>query len=73
MRSDDKLSCPNCGYLGSAVTDTDAQKTYVRRRRECKNCGFRFTTVEISVAGSGRRWVADRVERWRRNENTKEV
>ena len=42
------MDCPDCGHDRTAVIDTsgstDAQT--VRRRRECRDCGFRFTTYE---------------------------
>lgn len=43
------LKCPYCGYQESKVTDsrpTD-DDLRIRRRRECVNCGGRFTTYEI--------------------------
>lgn len=47
------MKCPHCGYNNSRVVDsrqTEDGKT-IRRRRECENCGFRFTTFErIEVA-----------------------
>ncbi|MEG6565481.1 transcriptional regulator NrdR [Thermoanaerobacterium saccharolyticum] len=42
------MKCPFCGYLDSKVIDsrpTD-DSTSIRRRRECINCGKRFTTYE---------------------------
>lgn len=43
------MKCPYCGYTESKVTDSrpteDALK--IRRRRECIQCGGRFTTYEI--------------------------
>lgn len=42
------MKCPNCGCLKDKVLDTRQSKngTVIRRRRECLNCGFRFTTYE---------------------------
>ena len=42
------MKCPNCGSLKDKVLDTRQSKdgTVVRRRRECLECGFRFTTYE---------------------------
>ena len=40
--------CPSCGYLESKVIDsrpTDEGRS-IRRRRECLECGARFTTFE---------------------------
>ncbi|WP_283678276.1 transcriptional regulator NrdR [Lentilactobacillus sp. Marseille-Q4993] len=42
------MHCPHCGHNGSKVIDsrpTDDNRV-IRRRRECENCGFRFTTFE---------------------------
>ncbi|HLA44606.1 MAG TPA: hypothetical protein VJZ27_14275, partial [Aggregatilineales bacterium] len=45
------MKCPYCGITGeSQVIDTshDARGN-IRRRRECKACGKRFSTIERSV------------------------
>ena len=40
------MICPDC--KGSTkVIDTDKGEASIRRRRECKDCGFRFTTYEV--------------------------
>ncbi|WP_462420961.1 transcriptional regulator NrdR [Salinicoccus sp. Marseille-QA3877] len=42
------MKCPQCQHSNSKVIDsrhTDEMST-IRRRRECENCGFRFTTFE---------------------------
>ncbi|MHC5248023.1 transcriptional regulator NrdR [Enterococcus sp. LJL120] len=42
------MRCPKCQHNNSRVIDsrqTDDGRT-IRRRRECENCGFRFTTFE---------------------------
>jgi transcriptional repressor NrdR len=42
------MKCPHCGNNGSRVVDsrpTDEGRV-IRRRRECEECGFRFTTFE---------------------------
>ncbi|HHY45178.1 MAG TPA: transcriptional repressor NrdR [Firmicutes bacterium] len=42
------MKCPFCGFLDSRVLEsrpTD-EDTAIRRRRECPNCGRRFTTYE---------------------------
>lgn len=42
------MRCPKCQHNNSRVIDSrqadDARA--IRRRRECENCGFRFTTFE---------------------------
>ena len=42
------MQCPKCHHNNSKVVDSrqaDDGRT-IRRRRECENCGFRFTTFE---------------------------
>lgn len=40
--------CPHCHKNGSRVVDSRPSEdgTFIRRRRECIHCGFRFTTFE---------------------------
>ncbi len=47
------MRCPYCGASGSRVVDTraDPEQNEVRRRRSCRVCGERFSTVE-RVRGS---------------------
>ncbi|HJA73015.1 MAG TPA: transcriptional regulator NrdR [Candidatus Limosilactobacillus faecipullorum] len=42
------MICPHCHHNGSRVVDSRPSEdgTFIRRRRECMNCGFRFTTFE---------------------------
>ncbi|ACL69675.1 transcriptional regulator NrdR [Halothermothrix orenii] len=42
------MKCPYCHHLESKVVDSRYTKehTSIRRRRECLNCGERFTTYE---------------------------
>ena len=40
------MRCPYCGYDDSNVLDSRPHEEKIRRRRECKNCGRRFTTYE---------------------------
>lgn len=42
------MRCPLCGYLESKVVDSRPTEdgTSIRRRRECLECGHRFTTYE---------------------------
>ncbi|AXI09658.1 transcriptional regulator NrdR [Oceanobacillus sp. 143] len=42
------MKCPNCDFKNTKVFDsrpTDENRS-IRRRRECEECGFRFTTFE---------------------------
>jgi transcriptional repressor NrdR len=42
------LKCPYCGYNDSKVIDSRSieEDISIRRRRECLNCGKRYTTYE---------------------------
>lgn len=42
------MKCPQCGSLKDKVVDSRQSKdgTVIRRRRECLECGYRFTTYE---------------------------
>jgi len=43
------MKCPYCDSARMRVIDTTRNKRGVRRRRECKKCGRRFSTVERAV------------------------
>lgn len=47
-RCEKNMKCMYCGYLESKVIDSRStdEGTTIRRRRECLNCGKRFTTYE---------------------------
>ncbi|MGI6105032.1 MAG: transcriptional regulator NrdR [Raoultibacter sp.] len=42
------MRCPSCGYAESKVVDSrpSEDNASIRRRRECLDCAFRFTTYE---------------------------
>ncbi len=40
------MKCPFCGYDDTKVVDSRSADGKKRRRRECTNCGKRFTTYE---------------------------
>jgi transcriptional repressor NrdR len=42
------MKCPKCSKIDSKVIDSRMVKedTAIRRRRECSDCGYRFTTYE---------------------------
>jgi transcriptional repressor NrdR len=42
------MECIYCGNDNSRVVDTRDTDDSIRRRRECKNCGRRFTTYETA-------------------------
>ncbi len=41
------MKCPFCGFEDTKVIDSRPSEDRKRRRRECTNCGKRFTTYEI--------------------------
>lgn len=63
------MKCPNCGFSETRVVDSRPTKlnTAIRRRRQCENCKFKFTTFEkiesaplIVVKKNGSNQVFDR-------------
>jgi len=63
------MKCPYCQGNDTRVIDTRETNEGVRRRRECKGCGKRFTTYEhvapskpMVVKGDGRREEFDRAK-----------
>ena len=47
-RRGNRVKCPYCGHLGDKVVDSRESKEgeVIRRRRECLDCGRRFTSYE---------------------------
>lgn len=43
------MQCPKCNAYGLACSDSRPYNETIRRRRRCLNCGYRFSTVEISI------------------------
>lgn len=43
------MQCPRCKAYGLSCTDSRTDGETIRRRRRCLNCGYRFTTYEISA------------------------
>ncbi len=61
------MKCPYCGIRDSRVIDTRTSGERIRRRRQCNDCGRRFTTYEyvalinpVVVKSDGRREEFDR-------------
>ena len=61
------MRCFKCGSPNSAVVDSRGDGDAIRRRRECQNCKFRFTTYErielplpMVIKKDGRREPFDR-------------
>ena len=42
------LECPQCGSIRSRVYDKRNSSVGIRRRRECHDCGNRYSTVEVA-------------------------
>ncbi len=48
QRKEEKsMKCPFCNYEDTKVIDSRPSEGKKRRRRECSNCGRRFTTYEV--------------------------
>ncbi len=65
------MRCPKCGCDESKVVDSRPSENNdaIRRRRECVNCGYRFTTYErreemplLVVKRDGRKETFDRLK-----------
>nr|WP_259549237.1 hypothetical protein [Heyndrickxia oleronia] len=41
------MKCPSCQSSNYKVTNSRSRSSYIKRRRECIDCGERWTTVEI--------------------------
>lgn len=61
------MQCPFCASVNSKVIDTRSAEGGIRRRRECEDCGRRFTTYErvaplrlMVIKQDGRRESFDR-------------
>lgn len=60
------MQCPQCGSAQHKVIDTRETGDSIRRRRQCEECGQRFTTYEhmaanlLVVKSDGRREPFDR-------------
>lgn len=61
------MRCPKCGTENSSVIDSRSDGDAIRRRRECQDCTFRYTTYErvefalpMVIKKDGRREAFDR-------------
>jgi transcriptional regulator NrdR family protein len=43
------MKCPKCGSTLLSCIESRPSAETIRRRRKCLDCGFRFTTFEIST------------------------
>jgi len=63
------MKCPYCGHLGDKVVDSREGKEgeVIRRRRECLDCGKRFTSYErideIPYMVVKKDWTRERFDR----------
>ncbi len=64
------MNCPKCNYCNSLVIETRKKDTYVRRRRRCPECEFRWTTFETEgkVVNSKTKLMVDGSGRFHRKE-----
>src|SRR4051812_4106421 len=46
------IGCPACGRHDSEVKDSRSTIRYIRRRRVCRRCAHRWTTIEINAMGA---------------------
>lgn len=44
------MQCPSCFSTKNETKDSRPYKEYVRRRKLCRDCGNRFTTIEMSMS-----------------------
>jgi transcription elongation factor Elf1 len=58
---DNGTVCPSCGCTKSDTTDTRKRNGTQMRRRQCKNCGERWTTFERRVESKR---IDHGIERW---------
>lgn len=40
------MMCPNCGCWSAVIRTRETPGNGKRRRRECPECGYRFSTIE---------------------------
>lgn len=43
------MTCPICNSASSCITDSRKTGHGIRRRRQCLDCGLRFSTMEIEM------------------------
>jgi hypothetical protein len=46
------MECPNCGSRENTVKDSRTLNTTIRRRRQCRTCHHRWTTIEATIDDS---------------------
>lgn len=43
------LVCPRCGKRRWETTNTERLDGRIRRRRVCRSCGYKITTLELAL------------------------
>lgn len=43
------MNCEKCGGASEVADSRKRNSGYIRRRRQCKACGHRFTTIELPL------------------------
>ncbi len=52
------MKCPSCGYYDTRVVDSrPTENEAIRRRRQCRKCGYRFTTYETYEVDEKKRLI----------------
>jgi len=59
----DGLECPACGQDGSGVTNSRVYNGTIHRRRQCRSCGHRYSTVETHFRPGDAETIAHLQER----------
>lgn len=54
------MICPKCGADTKVIETRTAEKNQIRRRRECLECKYRFTTYEITQIVKARYELAEK-------------
>jgi len=44
------MRCPRCDSEKLSVADSRHREGRIYRRRECRDCGYRFSTIELPIA-----------------------
>lgn len=47
------MECPKCKSTSTRTVDSRKHNGIVQRRRECKDCKYRFNTVERALVAFG--------------------
>ena len=63
------MECPRCAGKSSSVVDSRPNEVGIRRRRSCKDCGFRWSTMELPVADHEAETAKQRAELTKRIED----